>query len=304
MGTFEAPVPSGDSQPSLERQAFNGLERLSEGRQGIRTAPALPGIERIEARFRGKVFEPHRHDTYAIGVTLGGVQTFDYRGVACASLPGQIIVLHPDEVHDGGAGTEAGLHYRIVYLEPSLLLRGLGEEGTGLPFVRQPVFTDAALRGELLALLAPLDHGLEDLAAGDLVPRIARGLARHAGQPVKPLGRLALRQVERARDYLEAHALEAVSSEALEAVAGLDRFSLYRHFRKAFATSPHRFLLMRRLSQARALIEAGEPLADIAAATGFSDQSHLTRHFKKTYGLTPGRWAELTRGEHGRPVRS
>jgi hypothetical protein len=41
-------------------------------------APA--GIERLEAYFAGHGYDPHRHDTYAIGVTLSGVQLFDYRG--------------------------------------------------------------------------------------------------------------------------------------------------------------------------------------------------------------------------------
>ena len=44
------------------------------------SAPAYPGIERIQAQFRGNAFEPHRHDTYALGVTIRGVQTFRYRG--------------------------------------------------------------------------------------------------------------------------------------------------------------------------------------------------------------------------------
>ncbi|WP_454816505.1 helix-turn-helix domain-containing protein [Labrys neptuniae] len=296
MTTFESESPeaeplAGTTPSALGQQAFQGLERSCG--DSVRTAPPLPGIERMEAWFHGNAFELHRHDTYAVGVTLDGVQSFRYRGVSRASLPGQVLVLHPDELHDGGAGTEEGLHYRILYLEPSLLMRGLGDGAVSLPFLRQPVFSDPALREDILGLLGPLDRGLEQLAADDLIARLAQGLARHAGQPLKPLGSLAWRQVDRVRDYLEAHALQAVRSEELEEIAGLDRYALSRHFRAAFATSPHRFLLMRRLGQARALIAAGETLAEVAAATGFADQSHLTRHFKKAYGVTPGRWAGL-----------
>src|SRR5689334_9046453 len=67
----------------------------------IRIGPGGSGIERLEARFPGRAFAPHRHDTYAIGLTLSGVQTFHYRGVLRRSLPNQCHILHPDERHDG-----------------------------------------------------------------------------------------------------------------------------------------------------------------------------------------------------------
>ena len=91
------------------------------------------GIERLEAHFRGQAFAPHRHDTYAIGITLAGVQTFRYRGEQRHCLPGQCHVLHPDELHDGGAGTDDGFGYRIAYIDPSLIQQALG--GKPLPFV-------------------------------------------------------------------------------------------------------------------------------------------------------------------------
>ncbi|MBR0643890.1 AraC family transcriptional regulator [Roseomonas hellenica] len=285
----------------LTPRAFQGLGRSCEtpGGGSIVPAPPSPGIERIEARFFGDAFTPHRHDTYALGVTLDGVQRFRYRGEERHSLPGQVIALHPDELHDGGAGTEDGLRYRMLYLEPSLLLRALGDQAP-LPFVRQPVLTDPSLRAALLAALTPLEEGLDEILVADVVAAVARGLARHAGRPLKPSGRLAprqvllaRRQVLLARDHLAAHATRAVGAAELEGVTGLDRYALSRHFRALLGTSPHRFLLMRRLQRARGMIRAGESLADIAAATGFADQSHLNRHFKKAFGLTPGRWAAL-----------
>lgn len=280
----------------LGREACQGLERLcwDAAEDGIVSAPGTAGIERIEARFHGNAFDLHRHDTYAIGVTLHGVQSFRYRGAAHHSLPGQIIVLHPDELHDGGAGTEEGLHYRILYLEPSLLLDCLS--GAPLPFVEDAVVSDPALRGTLLSALAPLDEELDELFVADFIAQLAQNLGRHAGQPAKPMEKTAWRAAALARDYLEENVERAVRSDELEAVTGLDRYALSRHFRATYSTSPHRFLLMRRLQRARRMIEAGEALAEIAIAAGFSDQSHFNRHFKKAFGLTPGRWSALVRG--------
>ena len=280
----------------LGREARQGLERLcwDAAEDGIVSAPGTAGIERIEARFHGNAFDLHRHDTYAIGVTLHGVQSFRYRGAAHHSLPGQIIVLHPDELHDGGAGTEQGLHYRILYLEPSLLLDCLG--GAPLPFVEDAVVSDPALRGTLLSALTPLDEELDELFVADFIAQLAQNLGRHAGEPAKPMEKTAWRAAALARDYLEENVERAVRSDELEAVTGLDRYALSRHFRATYSTSPHRFLLMRRLQRARRMIEAGEALAEIAIAAGFSDQSHFNRHFKKAFGLTPGRWSALVRG--------
>lgn len=272
-----------------------GIERLCNHtvRERFLTAPALPGIERIEAQFYGDMFAPHRHDTYALGVTLHGVQTFSYRGTKQFSQPGNIIVLHPDETHDGGAGTEAGLRYRMLYLDPALLWRGLGENAPGLPFVARPVFSDPALSATLLEMLAHLDSDIDELLIDQFVCSVAEGLCRHARQPIRRSKKLALPRLERARDFLEANTSGAITSTDLEDVTGLDRYTLIRQFKARYATTPHRFLVMRRLQQAKTLIAQGEPLAGIAADTGFADQSHLNRHFKQAFGITPGRWADM-----------
>ena len=280
----------------LNSRAFEGLGRLcvDAAENRIISASDPAGMERIEARFHGSAFDLHRHDTYAIGVTLHGVQRFRYLGATRHSLPGQIIVLHPDELHDGGAGTEDGLRYSMLYLEPSLMLDCLG--GASLPFVRDGVLTDDSFCTTLLSALGPLEEELDELFVADFLTQLMQSLTRHAGQPAKPIARTAWRAAALARDYLTENFGRPVCSGELEAITGLDRYALSRHFRAAFCTSPHRFLVMRRLQSARRMIAAGEPLAQIAIEAGFSDQSHFIRQFKKAYGMTPGRWSSLIQG--------
>jgi AraC-like DNA-binding protein len=82
----------------------------------------------------------------------------------------------------------------------------------------------------------------------------------------------------------------------LESETGIDRYTLARGFRARFGTSPHRYLIGRRLERVKAEIARGCPLAESAYDAGFADQSHMTRHFKARFGLTPSRYLALVRG--------
>lgn len=252
------------------------------------------GLERIEAFFRGYAYDPHRHDTYAFGLTLSGVQCFDYRGARRDSLSGHAIVIHPDEVHNGRSGIAEGFRYRMLYVEPRLIRDAMGERGRALPFVSAAVSQDRWLLGAIVSALQDLDGPLDALAADSMVARLADALLAldpSAGR-MRP-GRVDLAALARARGHLDAHATEAVDSGQLEAVTGLDRFALARQFRAAFGTSPYNYLVMRRLDRARRMLARDASLADAAFACGFADQSHLTRQFRRAYGITPGRWRAL-----------
>src|SRR5258708_25012500 len=110
-------------------------------------------------------------------------------------------------------------------------------------------------------------------------------------------GRAAIdiRAVELARQYLAAHAPQPVPAATLEKITGIDRFTLTRHFRRAYGTSPDRYRTRRRLDLGRAAIEHGTPLAQAAPEAGFADQSHMTRQVKQAYGLTPARLASAVK---------
>jgi AraC-like DNA-binding protein len=259
----------------------------------IRFDEPRAGLQRLLARFGGHAYDLHRHETYGIGLTLWGAQSFHYRGALRTSRAGQVIVLHPDELHDGHAGVADGFAYRMLYVDPAAISAALGG---GVPFVPDVVADDAPLADLLRESFADFPNSLEPLAVDAAIARLAELLERRSDTSApKRRGATAYRAAGRARDFLIAEAPRTVASEELERVAGLDRFALSRHFRAAFGTSPHRFQVGRRLARAQTMIAGGVALSEVAAATGFADQSHLTRHFANRFGVTPGRWAALAR---------
>jgi AraC-like DNA-binding protein len=275
--------------PGLERSCTGGLDVLRYDR-------ATAGLQRAEVQLHDTAFTRHRHAEYALGITTGGGQTFRYRGARRVCLPGQLHLLHPDEPHDGAPLSGAGLRYRIVYLAPEVL-RDATPTGR-LPFVPEPVHpvagAAASLGTTLARLLHDIDDPMDDLAALGAVTAIADGLlgltSGHA--PLRP-ATIDLRAVRLAADHLARR--PATTAATLEHLCGLDRFTLTRHFKAAYGTSPDRYRLLHQVRRARTAIAAGRPLASAAVEAGFADQSHLTRHFTRTYGLTPGRWRALLR---------
>jgi AraC-like DNA-binding protein len=267
-------------------------DRLERSCDDIRLGAGPPGIEHAAVRLSGPGFSPHRHDTYAVGVTLAGVQVFRYRGSRRVCLPGQVHVLHPDELHDGGPGTDEGFAYRILYIDPGLVGQALGT-GT-LPFVMEPVHHDPSAVAAVRDVLARLEDPTCEVAAAEVAATVADVLVRLAGGQTRDSGPVDHVAMARVREYLGDHAPDQTSAATLELIAGLDRYAIARQFRRAYGTSPDRYRTMRRLELARVAIAGGAPLARAATDCGFADQSHMTRQFVRAYGMTPGRWARST----------
>ena len=281
---------------SVARATTTRLERLCVPARGdwIRHAPAQDGIERLEAFFQGHAYDPHRHDTYALGYTMSGIQSFTYRGARADSRQGDVMILHPDETHDGRAGIEKGFRYRMAYIEPRLVANALGGKTNALPFVDSPVCSEPHLLYALRQALGDLDRSLEPLECDKIIAAIADTLLTLDGSmSVRQSTATSARSVDLARGFLHENFLRTVASEELEAVTGLDRYALARHFRIRLGTSPYRYLTMRRLDRAKSAIGAGHSLAEAAIMSGFADQSHMTRQFKRAFGLTPGYWHVL-----------
>jgi AraC-like DNA-binding protein len=275
----------------------DGLERSCGATPAdwLRSRELSDGVQLLQAWFAGHGFDTHRHDTYAIGLTDVGVQAFDYRGATETSTAGKVVVLHPDETHDGRAGTPDGFGYRIIYVAPARIheaARAICGRPCALPFVREPVTANETLASTIEAAFR---LGPEPLAVDGLILCLAEALLdadSSCGGGATPI-RLDGGAVARARQFLDAETTRVIRSSELEEVSGLTRYDLARQFRSAFGTSPYRYSLMRRLDFARAELRRNRSLADVALAAGFADQAHLSRMFKHAFGVTPAHYRAL-----------
>ena len=66
-------------------------------------------------------------------------------------------------------------------------------------------------------------------------------------------------------------------------------------FQRANGLPPHQYVIARRVERAKQLLQGDVSLTEVAARTGFSDQSHFSHHFKRLVGVTPGRFRMRTR---------
>jgi AraC family transcriptional regulator len=92
--------------------------------------------------------------------------------------------------------------------------------------------------------------------------------------------------------FIQDHYAEPIALDDIAAAAHLSPYHLARLFKQATGHTPHQYLIQMRVNSARALLTSGagqRSLAEVAAAVGFADQSHLTRHFKRQFGITPKR---------------
>ncbi|TCV95927.1 AraC-like DNA-binding protein [Luteibacter rhizovicinus] len=107
-------------------------------------------------------------------------------------------------------------------------------------------------------------------------------------------GGLAAWQERRAIAYMEARLDESFSVADVAAECSLSVNHFSRAFRCSVGMPPHRWVLQRRIARARELLTGTAlPLADVALACGFAEQSHFTRVFARSVGLPPGAWRRM-----------
>jgi AraC-like DNA-binding protein len=254
----------------------------------------LPGVELLVAERCTQVWRVF-HETYTICTIFdlsGGQTEWTYRGKLHSAKAQATMLMEPGEIHAMPHAIPP-CDFRVLLIDPAVVERAAAESGMGTlrPHWKWAHAADPALFRGFARLHASLESAASELERQSrlvvclqlLLERCSETGLPSAKQP-EPLALL------RAREFIREHYSRPVGLGDLETISGLSRFHLVRAFTKTFGVPPHAYQLRVQIAKARTLLGAGNPPAEVAAETGFADQSHLTRHFRAIYHVTPGEY--------------
>ena len=201
-------------------------------------------------------------------------------------------------------GSSESIH---VLVEPQLLARVAAEALDLDPGrVEIPAVFDLSyppIRDVLLALDGELRAGgpggrlLAESLGNVLAVHLLRHFSASGLADPRPGGVLSKPRLRAVIDHIHERLDAELSLDHLAAVAHMSPYHFARLFKNSTGLPPHQYVIARRVERAKELLRGRDPLplAEVAAETGFSSQSHFTRHFKRIVGVTPQRFRTSAR---------
>lgn len=255
----------------------------------------LYGAELLRGSYVGHVYPWHSHEEISLGVVLEGAVSLETRYTSTIAQPGSVVIVNSDQVHRGAA--TGGRHWqcRTIHLHPNAIgqisddMRSIGSLTSSA--LKGPAVHDPAIASALLTLHSRAEAEADPLEVQSrLVTLISDLLIRHGENNLNSPKCAEPKAVFEARRFLDVHLEKKISLEELAQAVNLPPFRILRAFERATGLTPHAYQTQARVRKAYDMILKNNSIADVAAATGFADQAHLTRVFKSIMGATPGQF--------------
>jgi AraC-like DNA-binding protein len=254
----------------------------------------IGAIEALHARFEDHRFAVHAHDTWLIGAVVAGAKDISAKkGSQRVFAENQMYCMPPESPHAGKTVGEM-CEYVMLYVPDEVWqqqceafdvdIRQLTRE---LPGDAQQVRMTQAFVDRII-----VSPETVDVWSGEWTLFCESLLSQYRGshRSKAPLTSRGHRDpgLHRAYDFMHEFWNRNVSLDDLSRVSSMSASDVCRRFAAAYGLSPHRYQLVLRVTKGKSRLLAGSDIADVAAETGFADQSHFGRHFKSIFGVTPG----------------
>lgn len=253
----------------------------------------------------------HHHNFYEIYLFLGGKVDFMVEGRTYRLEPGDLLLLNPRELHQPRILSDE-VYERMVLWIDSGYLTGLCDSETDLaacfddhaPNHTNLLRPSKICRASLEQLLDKLHQESYSQALGAHL--YARGLLLAFLVEVNRLARKSSVREPRSSEpdlisqvlaYIAAHYQENITLERLAREFYVSKYHLAHEFSNRVGTSVYRYVIFRRLLQARELMETGHSPGEVYQSCGFGDYANFYRAFKSAYGVGPRAFMAGEKGE-------
>lgn len=237
----------------------------------------------------------HWHDELHLCAYTAGAGYLRCRGETRLACAGDFILTPPSEVHSNWVPDGQTVSFVSLYIDDRALNRaicGVTGRANRQPDLSRMFRDEKRLKQQFLRMYSAMESRTSRLEAEalffELVELLLKpGVDTAAHRYTSPESV----RVRRARDYIAERSTESISLAELGRIADLSPFHLHRLFSQQTGMPPHAYQTLLRINRAKKLLGSGRALSDVAASTGFADQSHFTRHFRRLVGVPPGRYS-------------
>lgn len=255
------------SSHGLAVEVEHGLEvlRRADTVVIIPTRTSVPSPELVEGLVRA-----HRRGARIVSICTGAFQL-----AAAGLLDGRVATTH------WSSAERLAQQFPSVTVDPNVLYVDEGDVLTS---------AGAAAGIDLCLHIVRADFGAEvaNLVARDMVipPHREGGQAQFVDRPLSAMSPGDL--FGETLSWIEEHLDEPITVEGLARRAAMSPRTFARRFVEATGTTPHRFIVRRRVLFAQQLLEATNlGIDEIAARTGFGTATNLRDHFRRTVRASP-----------------
>jgi AraC-like DNA-binding protein len=249
----------------------------------------------------------HHHDFYECYFFISGDATYLIEGKTYYLKPGDIILINSKELHQAIINNKDTAYERIVLWINRSFLKDISTNETDLSHCFESLDRRNILRADiepqqnirlLLNKLISLEHykgiGHELLYRAYIIELMVHlnNLA-HKDTVQLNVDIKKSNLIGRIIEYINEHLDEDISVDKISEYFYVSKFHLSREFKKHTGTTIHRYIVQKKLIEAKELILGSVPIIDVYKQCGFGDYSNFFRAFKNEYGVTPKQFYEV-----------
>jgi len=249
----------------------------------------------------------HHHDFYECYLFISGDVTYLIEGRTYSLKPGDIILLNSTELHQAVINDNIVPYERIVLWINKVFLKKLSTEATNLAQCFEETKKENVIRagfemqqniktilGKLLSLESYKGIGCDLLYKAyiiELLVNLNMILYQNGAKLDVDIKKNNL--IDGIIQYINNHGEDEITIDELSEQFYLSKYHLIREFKKHSGTTIHKYIVQKKLIQAKELILKGIPIISVYKQCGFGDYSNFFRAFKNEYGVTPKHFYEL-----------